>query len=83
VITTFELPGCVDMWTVVGDKGSDVHDFLIMSLTNSTMVLETGEELNEVEQGGFVTNKPTVFACNLGNNRFIVQVSARHSLFLL
>ena len=40
VVTTFELPGCLDMWTVVGDGGggggadggpADGHSFLILS----------------------------------------------------
>lgn len=48
VVTTFELPGCEDMWTVVGSpnvepqaKGEHEgqHAFLILSHEDSTMVL--------------------------------------------
>lgn len=46
VVTTFELPGCEDMWTVIGpvndelDKSETdgVHAFLILSHEDSTMV---------------------------------------------
>ncbi|GFS30200.1 cleavage and polyadenylation specificity factor subunit 1 [Nephila pilipes] len=101
VVTTFELPGCVDMWTVVGqisdsenpeEKMPDMteesneeaqnkqslqnsHAFLILSRTDSSMILQTGQEINELDHSGFSTQAPTVFAGNLGGNRFIVQVS--------
>jgi cleavage and polyadenylation specificity factor subunit 1 len=48
VVTTFELPGCVDMWTVIGMKDSAedpnkgeqdyTHAFMILSQQDSTMV---------------------------------------------
>jgi cleavage and polyadenylation specificity factor subunit 1 len=48
VVTTFELPGCVDMWTVIGakdtvedpNKGEQeyTHAFMILSQQDSTMV---------------------------------------------
>ncbi|CAG0890026.1 unnamed protein product [Darwinula stevensoni] len=81
VITTFQLPGCSDMWTVVdgktqsGDDQGGEHAFLILSQESSTMVLQTGAEIDELDSSGFSTQGPTVFACNLGNNRYIVQVS--------
>ncbi|XP_055950282.1 cleavage and polyadenylation specificity factor subunit 1-like [Argiope bruennichi] len=101
VVTTFELPGCVDMWTVVGQLSDaenleeklpeakeeiteenqnkqslqNSHAFLILSRTDSSMILQTGQEINELDHSGFSTQAPTVFAGNIGNNRFIVQVS--------
>ncbi|XP_043282051.1 cleavage and polyadenylation specificity factor subunit 1 isoform X2 [Venturia canescens] len=84
VVTTFELPGCEDMWTVIGapnvetqTKGENEgqHSFLILSHEDSTMVLQTGQEINEVEQSGFSTQGTTIFAGNLGANRYIVQVT--------
>ncbi|XP_063236950.1 cleavage and polyadenylation specificity factor subunit 1 [Bacillus rossius redtenbacheri] len=85
VVTTFELPGCVDMWTVLGssgigepsDKGEQeyAHSFMILSQRDSTMVLQTGQEINEVDHSGFSTQGSTVYAGNLGYNRFVVQVS--------
>jgi hypothetical protein len=48
VVTTFELPGCVDMWTVIGSKDAAedsikgeqeyTHAFMILSQQDSTMV---------------------------------------------
>jgi len=46
-VTTFELPGCEDMWTVIGTLNNDEtikteaegsHAFLILSQEDSTMV---------------------------------------------
>lgn len=38
-------------------------------------VLQTGQEINEIDNTGFSTHQPTVYAGNLGNNRFVVQVT--------
>uniref|UniRef100_A0A8D8U9P9 Cleavage and polyadenylation specificity factor subunit 1 n=1 Tax=Cacopsylla melanoneura TaxID=428564 RepID=A0A8D8U9P9_9HEMI len=83
IVTTFELPGCTNMWTVVGGAKQDAakveadsHAFLILSQDDSTMVLQTGREINELDSSGFTTHCPTVFAGNIGNNKYIVQVTA-------
>uniref|UniRef100_A0A8C9TK81 Cleavage and polyadenylation specificity factor subunit 1 n=1 Tax=Scleropages formosus TaxID=113540 RepID=A0A8C9TK81_SCLFO len=95
VVTTFELPGCHDMWTViytekeeeesetpsetpleptdVEDKNK--HGFLILSREDSTMILQTGQEIMELDTSGFATQGPTVFAGNIGDNKYIIQVS--------
>lgn len=48
VVTTFELPGCEDMWTVIGTVNNEdqvkpeaegTHAFLILSHEDSSMVL--------------------------------------------
>ncbi|XP_061294054.1 cleavage and polyadenylation specificity factor subunit 1 isoform X1 [Bos javanicus] len=99
VVTTFELPGCYDMWTVIAPvrkeqeetlKGEGTepepgapeaeddgrrHGFLILSREDSTMILQTGQEIMELDASGFATQGPTVFAGNIGDNRYIVQVS--------
>ncbi|KAI8433047.1 hypothetical protein MSG28_013907 [Choristoneura fumiferana] len=38
-------------------------------------ILQTGQEINEVDSSGFMTGAPTVFAGNLGNCKFMVQVT--------
>ena len=61
------------MWTVIG-KDSQVEDglghaFLILSRSDeTTMVLQTGTEINELDRGqsGFITDGPTVFCGNIG-----------------
>ena len=84
VVTTFELPNCVDMWTVVGESDgqkkekdvTDGHAFLILSRPDSTMILQTGEEINELDQSGFFVQGPTIHAGNIGDNKYIIQVTS-------
>ncbi|XP_050511549.1 cleavage and polyadenylation specificity factor subunit 1 isoform X11 [Diabrotica virgifera virgifera] len=73
IVTTFTLPGCSNMWTV--KSGDDQHAFLILSQEDGTMILQTGQEINEIDNTGFATHGPTVYAGNLGNNKYIVQVT--------
>ncbi|GIY05436.1 cleavage and polyadenylation specificity factor subunit 1 [Caerostris extrusa] len=48
----------------------------LISLTAGTFLfLQTGQEINELDHSGFSTQAPTVFAGNIGDNRFIVQIS--------
>jgi len=48
VVTTFELPGCHDMWTVIGSserdrlEGEFCHAYLILTQRDSTMVRSSG-----------------------------------------
>ncbi|KAJ8273298.1 hypothetical protein GJAV_G00099970 [Gymnothorax javanicus] len=100
VVTTFELPGCHDMWTVISsekkeqlvpevkgdapeepvpkpapEEDKNKHGFLILSREDSTMILQTGQEIMELDTSGFATQGPTVFAGNIGDNKYIIQVS--------
>ncbi|CAB1350960.1 unnamed protein product [Coregonus sp. 'balchen'] len=115
VVTTFELPGCHDMWTVISNEVKEMkekekkkdkppaaegegetpeeeeaeektepapvegdkkkHGFLILSREDSTMILQTGQEIMELDTSGFATQGPTVFAGNIGDNKYIIQVS--------
>ncbi|CAB4055468.1 CPSF1 [Lepeophtheirus salmonis] len=76
VVTTLELPGCSNVWTVIGDSSdiSDGHAYLILSRQDSTMILRTEQEINQLDQSGFYTEGPTIFTGNLGGNKYIVQV---------
>lgn len=71
------------MWTVIGPQTESgqsqtdddlSHAFLILSQKDSTMILQTGQEINEVDHSGFNTQGPTIYAGNLANNKYIVQV---------
>ncbi|TRZ02096.1 hypothetical protein DNTS_012420 [Danionella cerebrum] len=100
VVTTFELPGCHDMWTVIHceekpeksqasegegpeeekqdstvEEDKHKHGFLILSREDSTMILQTGQEIMELDTSGFATQGPTVYAGNIGDNKYIIQVS--------
>ncbi len=88
-MTTFELPGCKDMWTVHGggqeeDTKDDPagHAFLILSRPDSTMVLQTGQEINELDRSGFHTAGPTVLCGNVGDGKMVVQVCHRSARLL-
>ncbi|XP_063911072.1 cleavage and polyadenylation specificity factor subunit 1 [Zophobas morio] len=74
IVTTFTLPGCSNMWTV--HAGEDKHAFLILSQEDGSMILQTGDEINEIDNTGFATHIPTVYAGNLGNLKYIVQVTS-------
>lgn len=54
------------------------HSFMVLTHETGTMILQTGEEINEIENTGFSTNLPTIFVGNVGNNRYIVQVTTKH-----
>jgi cleavage and polyadenylation specificity factor subunit 1 len=50
-----------------GQGGSEQqHAYLILSRRDSSMVLQTGQEINELDTSGFATAQTTVFAGNLG-----------------
>lgn len=85
-VTTFVLPKCLDMWTVYStQKDIDFkenatndprhHAYLILSRSETTMILQTGQEINELDQSGFICNSRTIFAGNLHNNKYIIQIS--------
>ena len=62
VVTTFELPGCQDMWTVFSGQGKQEHAFLILSRTKSSNFLQTRQEINEFDSSGFT---PLALLCSL------------------
>lgn len=79
--TAFELPGCIGMWTVydAADKSSsEYHACLILSKPDSTMVLITGEELQEItDRVDLYVKGPTLTVGNVCGTERIVQVYAR------
>ena len=90
IVTGFSLPGCVDMWTVTSayrpigaEESPEMHSFLLVSRSDSTLVLETGQEIAEVDDTrGFSTIFSTVFASSLGKGRFILQVTSTSALLV-
>ena len=51
------------------------HAYLLLSRSDSTMVLQTGQEIAELDSSGFATQTPTVYAGNLGRGDYIIQVN--------
>lgn len=45
------------------------------SPSRRSQILQTGQEIMELDTSGFATQGPTVFAGNIGDGRYIVQVS--------
>lgn len=80
ILTSFELSGCVDLWTVIDDSNmrrENRHTFMILTQRTSTMVLRTGDEISDIHNTGFACTTPTIFVGNLGSNRYIVQVTSK------
>ncbi|KAK9877151.1 hypothetical protein WA026_016894 [Henosepilachna vigintioctopunctata] len=73
VVTTYTLPGCYNVWTVC--NGGDRHAFLLLGREEDTLVLQTGQEIDEISNSGFAVDCPSVYAGNLGHNKYIVQVT--------
>ena len=85
LITTQSLQGSIDMWTVYTTKNSleqkREHAFILISQETSTLILQTGVNITELEQGGFLTNEETIFCGNLADE-YIVQVTRLHLVLL-
>uniref|UniRef100_A0A0E0G8C2 Cleavage/polyadenylation specificity factor A subunit N-terminal domain-containing protein n=1 Tax=Oryza nivara TaxID=4536 RepID=A0A0E0G8C2_ORYNI len=82
LITEVELPSCRGIWTVYyksyrGQMAEDneYHAYLIISLENRTMVLETGDDLGEVtETVDYFVQASTIAAGNLFGRRRVIQL---------
>lgn len=75
-ITSFGLLGCRDVWTVYDEslREDKQHTFMVLAQGDQTMVLQTGDEINEIENTGFCASHQTIYVGNVGHNRYIVQV---------
>ncbi|VAH25296.1 unnamed protein product [Triticum turgidum subsp. durum] len=84
LITEVELPSCRGIWTVYykssrahTTEDNEYHAYLIISLENRTMVLETGDDLGEVtETVDYYVQGATIAAGNLFGRRRVIQVYA-------
>ena len=93
LVTTYVLPKCLDMWTVHSlqkdvdypenaTNDSTHHAYLMISRSDSTMILQTGQEINELDQNDFICNSKTLFAGNMHNNKYILQVAPNMIRFM-
>ena len=77
ILSSFTLTDINDVWTVAGTEmveGKLANAFIILSKDDSTMILQTAQEINELDKSGFFTDSPTIYCGNLGNNKCIIQV---------
>lgn len=93
-ITQESLPGCKGIWTVYhknlrsdSSKGiadeDEYHAYLIISLENRTMVLQTASNLEEVtENVDYYVQGSTIAAGNLFGRRRVIQIFARGARIL-
>ncbi|CAF4734805.1 unnamed protein product [Rotaria sp. Silwood1] len=85
LITTQALPGSIDMWTVYSSTNEQnekrEHSFILISQETSTLIFQTGIDITELEQGGFLTNEQTIFCGNIGE-QLIVQITRLHIILL-
>lgn len=84
IVSNFNISGSIDVWTVADDSTrkpdkleESNHAFMVLTQENATMVLQTGTEINEIQNTGFACNLPTVHVGNVGQNRYIVQVTTK------
>ncbi|KAL3650446.1 hypothetical protein CASFOL_006849 [Castilleja foliolosa] len=94
IITQESLPGCKGIWTVYhknlrsdSSKGApdedEYHAYLIISLENRTMVLQTASNLEEVtENVDYYVQGSTIAAGNLFGRRRVIQIFARGARIL-
>ncbi|CAF1084494.1 unnamed protein product, partial [Didymodactylos carnosus] len=84
IITTQQLSGSVDLWTVYSTPmDTKQHAYLIISNETSTLILQTGTEISELEHGGFLVHEQTIYCGNIGRTtKLIVQIT-RYSIVLL
>jgi len=78
------------MWTVyssINNSSSSSseqkreHSFILISQETSTLIFQTGIDITELEQGGFLTNEQTIYCGNIGED-FIVQITRLHLILL-
>ncbi|UJR31418.1 hypothetical protein I4U23_018911 [Adineta vaga] len=85
LVTTQPLPGSIDMWTVYSSakeyEQKPEHSFILISQETSTLIFQTGTDIIELEQGGFITNEQTIYCGNIGE-QLIVQVTRLHLVLL-
>uniref|UniRef100_A0A672NFC5 Cleavage and polyadenylation specificity factor subunit 1 n=1 Tax=Sinocyclocheilus grahami TaxID=75366 RepID=A0A672NFC5_SINGR len=75
VVTTFELPGCHDMWTVIYCE--EKPEKVIFNAISGGLICSSSDSLLLwcLDTSGFATQGPTVYAGNIGDNKYIIQVS--------
>ncbi|VDM68438.1 unnamed protein product, partial [Strongylus vulgaris] len=71
----FSLQDAQQLWAV-GRREDDSHKYLIVSRTRSSLILELGEDMVELEEPLFLSDEPTVAAGELADGGLAVQVTS-------
>jgi hypothetical protein len=73
----FALPGLEAIWSL-GDSSSPYHRFVLLSRGDSTLVLESGESLQEITNTAeFITDSPTLAAGTVLRDTLVAQVYSK------
>ncbi|KHJ89410.1 CPSF A subunit region [Oesophagostomum dentatum] len=75
IITSSFLQDAQQLWAV-GRREDDSHKYLIVSRTRSSLILELGEDMVELEEPLFLSDEPTVAAGELADGGLAVQVTS-------
>ncbi|CAK1553322.1 unnamed protein product [Leptosia nina] len=69
---SIDLPGIKGMWALTLAQASPYHDTLVLAFVGQTRVLTlNGEEVEETEIKGFVSDRQTFFTGNVSHNQLI------------
>ena len=67
-----ELPGKpIAVWTVRAKQEDEFDHYIIVSLTNATLVLSIGDRVEEVTDSGFLASAPTIEVVLLADNSLL------------
>ncbi|WKY05418.1 hypothetical protein Q1695_005989 [Nippostrongylus brasiliensis] len=75
VITSSFLQDAQQLWAI-GRREDDSHKYLIVSRTRSSLILELGDDMVELEEPLFLSDEPTVAAGELADGSLAVQVTS-------
>ena len=76
IVTTFHMTNSIDIWTVFSPIQSlEHHSFVVISKSDSTIIFQSGSEINELDQSGFTSQARTILATNVGSDQYIVQIT--------
>ncbi|CAF0847441.1 unnamed protein product [Brachionus calyciflorus] len=82
LIASFQIQDTIDMWSVnLLDPLSDLNEYstsyLFLSKKDSTIVLQIGSEITELDKETcvFVTKEPSLYVANLVDNKYIIQIT--------
>ncbi|KAJ3417096.1 Cleavage and polyadenylation specificity factor subunit 1 [Chytridiales sp. JEL 0842] len=87
IITSVEVSEVNEVWSIrCSSRGNltefDYHDYLIMSKDVGTTVLQTGEDLQEIQDRDFYRDGPTVYIGSLCDDTMILQIHPNGVLLL-
>ncbi|KAJ3220748.1 Cleavage and polyadenylation specificity factor subunit 1 [Clydaea vesicula] len=97
ILSSFDFQDIMDMWNIriskhrvltrnlMGENETnqlEYHKFLILGKEDSTMVIETGDEFEELESGDFNLSEGTIFCGTVLKDTHLVQVYSSGMILL-